>query len=152
MKFNTQFIFNHIPNVIILIQHFIISNKNDMFLLPFSKCLIYPFICGKIIHNGLTISPFLWPIKYLKPSSLCLNLSDTNILSILTKLKSIGCLDLWNSFLLSIILLNFSVFSVIFYTKKKTKNNLFFNDFFILNQFLITLFLVLFNLAFFFLW
>ena len=56
---------------------------------------MYPLIWGKIIHNGLTISPSLWPIKYLKPSSLCLNW--------FTKSKLTGCLDLWNYFLSSLL-------------------------------------------------
>ena len=33
-------------------------------------------------------------MKYLKPSSLCLNLSDTTILLVSTDSKSIACLDL----------------------------------------------------------
>ena len=45
-------------------------------------------------------------MKYLKPSLLCLNLSDTTIWSKSTDNKSIGSLDLWNVFLLSTILLN----------------------------------------------
>ena len=53
------------------------------------------------MHNGSTISPSLKPMEYLKPSSLCLNLSDTTIWSSFIKSKSIGYLDLWNTFLLS---------------------------------------------------
>ena len=52
-------------------------------------------------------------MKYLKPSSLCLNLSDTTILSVIIESMSIACLDLLNSFLLILILLNFNVFSLI---------------------------------------
>ena len=33
-------------------------------------------------------------MKYLKPSSLCLTLSDINVFSTFTKFKPIGCLDL----------------------------------------------------------
>ena len=51
------------------------------------------------MHNGLTISPFKSPIKYLKPSSLCLNLWDTTIWSMSTDNKSIGSLDLWHFFI-----------------------------------------------------
>ena len=58
-------------------------------------------------------------MKYLKPSSLCLNLSDVTMCSVFTEIKLIGCLDLWNSFLLTQILSNFSVFSAISYIKKK---------------------------------
>ena len=55
------------------------------------------------MHNGLT---------YLssRPSLLSLNLSDTTIWSTFADNKSIASLDLWNSFLLSIILLSCSVF------------------------------------------
>ena len=49
--------------------------------------------------------------------------------STFTDIKSISSLDLWNSFLLTIILLNFSVFSLIFYTKQRTKDYLFFKAF-----------------------
>ena len=52
-------------------------------------------------------------MKYLKPFSLCLNLSDTTILLVFTESKSISCLDLLNYFLLILILLNFNVFSLI---------------------------------------
>ena len=31
--------------------------KKDMFFLLFLKCFMHPLICGKIIHNDLTISP-----------------------------------------------------------------------------------------------
>ena len=88
-------------------------------------------------------------VKYLKLSPLCLNLSDISIWSTFTNIKSIGCLDLWNSFLLSLILSNFSVFSLIFYIKNK---KLLLTPFLILNQFLILFSLVLFNFVFFFLW
>ena len=74
------------------------------------------------MHNGLIVSPFKYPIKYLKLSSLCLNLWDTTILSESTDNKSIGSLELWNLFLLSIILLNFNVFSLIIYIEKKINN------------------------------
>ena len=43
------------------------------------------------MHKGLMILSSLQPIKYLKPSSLCLNLSDITILFMSTKFKSIGC-------------------------------------------------------------
>ena len=55
----------------------------------------------------------LKPIKNLKPPSLWLNLSGTTIWSTFTKSKSIGCLDLWNSFSLTLTLSNVCVFSVI---------------------------------------
>ena len=84
-----------------------------MFLPPFSKYFMYPVIWGKIIHNGLTISPSLYSINYLKPSLLCLNLSDTTIWFTFTEPMSTGCLDLWNSFLLTLRLSNFNVFSLI---------------------------------------
>ena len=84
-----------------------------MFLPPFSKYFMYPVIWGKIIHNGLTISPSLYSINYLKPSLLCLNLSDTTIWFTFTESMSTGCLDLWNSFLLTLRLSNFNVFSLI---------------------------------------
>ena len=60
-------------------------------------------------------------MKCLKPSLLCLNLSDTTIWSTFTENKSIGSLSLWNVFFLSIILSNFRVFSLVFYIKEKTK-------------------------------
>ena len=84
-----------------------------MFLPPFSKYFMYPVIWGKIIHNGLTISPSLYSINYLKPSLLCLNLSDTTIWFRFTVSISTGCLDLWNSFLLRLRLSNFNAFSLI---------------------------------------
>ena len=67
----------------------------------------------------LTISPSWEPIKYLEP--LLLNLSDTAIWSMFTNTKSIGSLDMWNCFLLTLILLNFSVFfsHVLYYAKNK---------------------------------
>ena len=92
-----------------------------MFFTPFSKYFMYPHIWGKIIHNGLIIWPSLWPIKYLKPSSLCLNLSATTIWSVFIKFKSIAYLDLWNSFLLSLILSSFSVFLLILIILRKNK-------------------------------
>ena len=62
---------------------------------------MYPPIRGKIMHNGLTILSYLYPIKNLKP--LCLNLSDITILFMSTKFKAIACLEAWNSFLLTTI-------------------------------------------------
>ena len=72
------------------------------------------------MHNGLTISPSRQLTKCLKPL-LCLNSPDTTIWSISTENKSVRSLGLWNSFLLSIILLNCSVFWLIFYVKEKTR-------------------------------
>ena len=67
----------------------------------------------------LTISPSWEPIKYLEP--LLLNLPDTAIWSMFTNIKSIGSLDMWNCFLLTLILLNFSVFfsQVLYYAKNE---------------------------------
>ena len=45
------------------------------------------------MHKVLIILSSLEPIKYLKPSSLCLNLSDVTILFMSAKFKSIGCLE-----------------------------------------------------------
>ena len=98
-----------------------------MLLPPISNYFMYPLIWGKIMHNGLTISSFWQPIKCLKGFLLRLNLLNTTIWSIFTKNKSIDSLYLWNSFLLSIILLHCGVFSFIFYIKEKTKSYLFFN-------------------------
>ena len=66
-------------------------------------------------------------MKYLKPSSLYLNLCDTTILSVSTQSKSIACLDLRNSFLLTLILLNFNVFSIIIILHTDKLIYLFFN-------------------------
>ena len=134
MKFITYFVFNHISNFILFIPHFIIFNHKihilstilssliikDIFFPPFSKYFMYPFICGKIMHNGLIIPPFWLPIKYLEPLSLSLNLPDTTIWSKSTENKSIGSLDLWNYFVLSLIMLNFSIFFIhLFVTENK---------------------------------
>ena len=64
----------------------------------------------------------------MKPSSLCLNLSDITIWSTFIKSKLIGYLDLWNSFLLTTILSNFSVFSLILILNKN-KTHVFCNAF-----------------------
>ena len=102
------------------------------------------------MHNGLAISPSLLPIKYLKPPSLCLNLSDIIIWSTVTKYKLLGCLDLWNYFLLILILSNFSVFSLIFILSKN-KTHLFCNDSFLCWISCWCFFsLILFDLVFFF--
>ena len=101
----------------------------DIFLPPFSKYFMNAFIWGKIIHNGLTISPCLKPIKCLKSSSLCLNLSDTTILSTFIKSELIGYLDLWNSFLLTLILSSFSAFSPILILRKTTTHLICSNSF-----------------------
>ena len=84
--------------------------------------------------------------QILKVFVICLNLLDTTIWSMITGINSIGSLDLWNSFWLSLILLNFSVFHSFFIWRKTQKIKRFF---FILNQFLILFSLVLFNLVFF---
>ena len=98
-----------------------------MLLPPISNYFMYPLIWGKIMHNGLTISSFWQPIKCLKGFLLRLNLLNTTIWSIFTENKSIDSLYLWDSFLLSIILLHCGVFSFIFYIKEETKSYLFFN-------------------------
>ena len=54
---------------------------------------MYPLIRGKIMPKGLIILSSVQAIKYLKPLSLCLNLSDITILSIYTKFKAIGFLE-----------------------------------------------------------
>ena len=59
------------------------------------------------MHKDLMTLSSWYPIKYLKPSSVCLNLSDITVLFISTKFKSIGCLDLWNSLLSILISSNF---------------------------------------------
>ena len=79
---------------------------------------MYPVIWSKIMHNGLTISSSLQPIKYLKLQSLYLNLSGTTIWPVVSQCKPISCLDLWNYFLLTLILSNFSVFSLILILRK----------------------------------
>ena len=81
MKFYVQCLFNLFPNVIVCNQHAFIFNHEEHIFLPFSKYLMQPLIWGKTIQNGLTISSSLQSIKYLKPSSLCLNLSDITIWS-----------------------------------------------------------------------
>ena len=53
-------------------------------------------------------------------------MSDITIWFTFIKSKSIGCLDLWNSFLLTLILSNFSVFSLILILSKN-KTHLFCN-------------------------
>ena len=63
---------------------------------------------------------------------------------------SIGCLDLWNSFLLTLTFSNFSVFSLILIILKKLIY--FVTLLFLLNQLLISFPLILFNLVFFFFW
>ena len=87
------------------------------------------------MHNGLGISPFRQPIKYLKPSLLCLNLSDTTIWSTFTDNNLIGSLD-FLFFLIKCNIVKFQCFFThfyikekkifIFYIKEKTKNYLFF--------------------------
>ena len=93
-------------------------------------------------------------MKYLKTLFLSLNLLDATIWPTFTGNKSIGSLDLWNYFFLSLILLNFTVFSLIFYITEKNKNYLFLTLFFntepILDIYIF--FWILFNLVFFFLW
>ena len=101
------------------------------------------------MHNGLTIPSFRQPIKYLKPWLLFLNLSDTTLWSTFTDNKSIGSLDSWNSFLLSLILLNFSVFSLVSILRKKQKNICFLVLVFYIEPILDNFSLVLFNLVFF---
>ena len=43
---------------------------------------MYSLIKGKIIHSDLTLLSSLQPLNYLKPASLCSNLSDATILFI----------------------------------------------------------------------
>ena len=83
---------------------------------------------------------------------LCLHLSDTTIWYTFTENKSIGLLDVWNSFLLSIILLNFNVFLLIFILRKKQKLVYFLMLLFYTEPFLDIVFLIVFNFIFLLLW
>ena len=123
-----------------------------MLLPPISNYFMYPLIWGKIMHNGLTISSFWQPIKCLKGFLLRLNLLNTTIWSIVTENKSIDSLYLWNSFLLSIILLHCNVFSFIFYIKEKTKSYLFLMLLFYIQPILNIFFLIQLIFIFLFLW
>ena len=75
-----------------------------------------------------------------------------NYWSTFTEKESIDSLDLWKKILLSLILLNFSVFSLTFYIKEKTKIIYFLTLLFYTEPILDIFSLVLFNLVFFFLW
>ena len=81
------------------------------------------------------------------PSLLFLNLSDT-----ITDIKSNGSLELWNSFLLSLIFLNFSVFWLILISRKKQKIVYFLALLFYTETILDIFFFGIFNLVFFFFW
>ena len=118
--------------------------KKDMFLPPFLKYLMYPFIWGKTMFNNIKrFNNFTSSVtnKMLKAFITMLRyLSDTTIWFTITDINSIGSLDLWNFFLLSLILLNFSVFSFILYIKEKTKTYYFLALLFYTEQILVTFF------------
>ena len=57
--------------------------------------------------------------QYNIPLSPCSTLLDTTIFFISTESKATGCLETWNSFLLTSIFLNFNVFSPIFMLYQK---------------------------------
>ena len=103
----------HAIHVIMYSTPFLKLLQKTCFCHHFQSILCIQSFWDKIIHNGLTISPSLYSINYLKPSLLCLNLSDTTIWFTFTESMSTGCLDLWNSFLLTLRLSNFNVFSLI---------------------------------------
>ena len=96
------------------------------------KCLAFfkilfeiPLYCTKTLSSILKdiFLPLLskCPLKvsthlrqYNIPLSPCSTLLHTTILFISTESKTTGCLEAWNSFLLTSILLHFNVFSLIF--------------------------------------
>ena len=79
-----------------------------------------------------------------------LNLSDTTISSAFIKFKSIGCLDLWNSFLLTLILSNFNVKDTHSHTEQKPNSFIFVMLLFCTESVADIFSLVLFNLVFYF--
>ena len=105
-----------------------LTKKRQVFIMVFK---IF-YVSTHLRQDNAWFNNFTFFVTTLK-SSLWLNLSDITIWSTFSDIKSIGSLDLWNSFLLSVILLNFSVFfthSVIrknFKKKLRKKNCLFFN-------------------------
>ena len=103
----------HAIHVIMYSTPFLKLLQKTCFCHHFQSILCIQSFWDKIIHNGLTTSPSLYSINYLKPSLLCLNLPDTTIWFTFTESMSTGSLDLWNSFLLTLRLSNFNVFSLI---------------------------------------
>ena len=75
-----------------------------------------------------------------------------NCLITFTDFKSIDCLDSWNSNLLTLILLNFSVFSLSFILSKNSAHLFCKASFLCWISCWYRFFLILFNLFFFFLW
>ena len=88
--------------------------KNDIYLVS-SKHITYALTFGSIIHNGLILLSFLYPIRYWKPFlPYYETLQAITILSLSTSFTLIRYLDLWNVLILTSIS-KFKITLLIFY-------------------------------------